>query len=402
MNPGARAALRCVGGLDELATSLRERLLREAGDGDGGGGLQERIRSLVDRECGLLDADTRARLATLVAERSFGLGPLEPLLADPRVDEVMVNGAGAVWVERAGRIEPAAAAFGSEAELRHAIERILAPLGRRVDEACPLVDARLPDGSRVNVVIPPLALDGPALTIRRFRPRGMSPDDLVAAGTLIPPLRDFLARCVRARLNLLVSGGTGSGKTTTLNALSSFVPAGERIVTIEDAAELRLQQPHVVRLEARPPSLEGRGEVTIRALVRNALRMRPDRIVVGEVRGAEALDMLAAMTTGHDGSLSTVHAGSPEEALRRVETLALMADVGLPHAAVREQVADAIDVVVHQVRARDGARRVVAVSEVVRVAGGAAAREIYAVRDQRPRWRAPLGDALARRLEEAA
>jgi pilus assembly protein CpaF len=391
-----------VGGLDELATSLRERLLREAGEGDGGGDLQERIRSLVDRECGLLDADTRARLAAMVAERSFGLGPLEPLLADPRVDEVMVNGAGTVWVERQGRLEPASAAFGSEAELRHAIERILAPLGRRVDEACPLVDARLPDGSRVNVVIPPLALDGPALTIRRFRPRGMSPDDLVAAGTLIPALRDFLARCVRARVNLLVSGGTGSGKTTTLNALSSFVPAGERIVTIEDAAELRPQQPHVVRLEARPPSLEGRGEVTIRALVRNALRMRPDRIVVGEVRGAEALDMLAAMTTGHDGSLSTVHAGSPEEALRRVETLALMADVGLPHAAVREQVADAIDVVVHQVRSRDGARRVVAVSEVVRVAGGAAAREIYAVRDRRPRWRAPLGEALARRLEEAA
>jgi pilus assembly protein CpaF len=293
-------------------------------------------------------------------------------------------------------------AFGSEAELRHAIERILAPLGRRVDEASPLVDARLPDGSRVNVVIPPLALEGPILTIRRFRRRGFSADELIEAGTLNPPLRDFLARCVRARLNLLVSGGTGSGKTTTLNALSAFIPEGERIVTVEDAAELRLRQPHVVRLESRPANLEGRGEVTIRGLVRNALRMRPDRIVVGEVRGAEALEMLAAMTTGHDGSLSTVHAGSPEEAVRRVETLALMADVALPHAAIREQVADAIDVVVHQARMRDGARRVMAVAEVVRVAGAVGVREVYALRDGRPCWRAALSDAVAARLGAAA
>jgi pilus assembly protein CpaF len=296
----------------------------------------------------------------------------------------------------------AAVAFGSEAELRHAIERILAPLGRRVDEASPLVDARLPDGSRVNVVIPPLALEGPILTIRRFRRRGFSADELVEAGTLNPPLRDFLAQCVRARLNLLVSGGTGSGKTTTLNALSAFIPEGERIVTVEDAAELRLRQPHVVRLESRPANLEGRGEVTIRGLVRNALRMRPDRIVVGEVRGAEALEMLAAMTTGHDGSLSTVHAGSPEEAVRRVETLALMADVALPHAAVREQVADAIDVVVHQARMRDGSRRVTAVAEVVRVAGAVGVRQVYALRDGRPCWRAALSDGVAARLGAAA
>jgi pilus assembly protein CpaF len=393
-----------VEALEELAGSLRERMLREAGEsarGEGAGDVRARIRTLVERECGLLDPGERERLAEMVAERSFGLGPLEPLLADPAIDEVMVNGPGAVWVERAGRVEPVEVGFGSEAELGHAIERILAPLGRRVDEACPLVDARLPDGSRVNVVIPPLSLDGPILTIRRFRRRGMSPDELVAARTMTGGLRDFLARCVRARLNLLVSGGTGSGKTTTLNALSRFVPAGERIVTVEDAAELRLQQPHVVRLESRPAGLEGRGEVTIRALVRNALRMRPDRIVVGEVRGPEALDMLAAMTTGHDGSLSTVHAGSPEEALRRVETLALMADVALPHAAVRQQVADAVDLVVHQVRARDGTRRVVAVGEVVRVAGGPAIRDVYAVRDGRARWRAPLSDALARRLEDA-
>ncbi|HEU4657831.1 MAG TPA: CpaF family protein [Capillimicrobium sp.] len=387
--------------LDRLADRLREHLIaaREAGDDTD---LHARIAALVDREATLLDADARRRLVELVTERSFGLGPLEPLLSDPSVDEVMVNGPDAVWVERAGRVEPTDVRFADAAALRHAIERILAPLGRRVDEAEPLCDARLPDGSRVNVVIPPLALDGPVLTIRRFRRRGLSPDDLVELGTWSPPLRDALERAVAARCNVLVSGGTGSGKTTTLNALSSFIGADERVVTIEDAAELRLQQPHVVRLEARPPGVEGRGEVPIRRLVRNALRMRPDRIVVGEVRGAEALDMLQAMGSGHDGSLSTVHAGSAEEALRRVETLALMADVGLPHAAVREQVAAAIDLVVHQARLRDGSRRVVSLSEVVRVASGPATREVYAWRDGRPVWRAALGDALTARLAEVA
>jgi pilus assembly protein CpaF len=395
MDPAARAAA-----LDDLAASLRERLIAEAGATEGD--LHDRIRALVDREAALLDAGARAELVAKVAERSFGLGPLEPLLADPAVDEVMVNGPGAVWVERAGRIERTGVAFATDEDVRHAIERILAPLGRRVDEAEPLCDARLPDGSRVNVVIPPLALDGPVLTIRRFRRHGFSDADLVELCTWSPPLRDFLAQAVRARLSILVSGGTGSGKTTTLNALSSFVPEGERIVTIEDTAELRLQQPHVVRLEARPPSVEGRGEVTIRRLVRNALRMRPDRIVVGEVRGPEALDMLSAMSTGHDGSLCTVHAGSPAEALRRLETLALMAGLGLPHAAIREQVADAVNLVVHQARVGGGARRVVAVAEVVRVAGGPAARELYGWRGDRPVWRAPLGDALAGRLSEAA
>jgi pilus assembly protein CpaF len=386
--------------LDELAGSLRERLLAGAGEAaaDGGGDAQASIRALVDREAALLDPADREELVARVSERSFGLGPLEPLLRDPQVDEIMVNGTGPVWVEREGRVEPSAVAFATEAELRHAIERILAPLGRRVDEAEPLCDARLPDGSRVNVVIPPLALDGPALTIRRFPRHSLGADDLVALGTWPAALRDLLAAAVPARLTILVSGGTGSGKTTTLNVLSSFVGAGERIVTIEDAAELRLQQPHVVRLEARPPSVEGRGEVTIRRLVRNALRMRPDRIVVGEVRGGEALDMLAAMSTGHEGSLSTVHAGSPDEALRRLETLALVAGLGLPHAAIREQVADAIDLVVHQARLHDGRRRIVAVSEVVRAAGGPATRELFRLRGDRPVWRAPLDEALSARL----
>ena len=384
--------------LDAVATALRERLLREPAADAPPGDREALIRSLVDREAGVLAPEQRDELVRRIAERSFGLGPLESLLDDPEVDEIMVSGTAPAWVERGGRLEPTTVAFASEEELRHTIERILAPLGRRVDEAQPLVDARLPDGSRVNVVVPPLALDGPALTIRRFRRRGFSAADLVAHGTVSAPLLEFLARAVQARANVLVCGGTGSGKTTTLNALSGYIGIDERVVTIEDAAELRLRQPHVVRLEARPANLEGRGEVTIRALVRNALRMRPDRIVVGEVRGAEALDMLTALSTGHDGSLCTVHAGSPAEALRRIETLALMAELGLPHAAVREQVADAIDLVVCQARMGDGSRQVVAVSEVVRVAGGAGVRDVFTLRDGRPCWRAPLGDSLAGRL----
>ena len=383
--------------LDTLAGALRERLLATAGESDGEPAA-DRIRALVDREAAVLDADAREGLTARIAERAFGLGPLEPLLGDPAVEEIMVSGTSPVWVERGGRLERTGVAFAREGDLREAIDRILAPLGRRVDEAEPLADARLPDGSRVNVVLPPLALDGPALTIRRFRRRGFTPEELVTNGTLNPPLLDFLARAVRSRATVLICGGTGSGKTTTLNALSSFIGTEERVVTIEDAAELSLRQPHVVRLEARPPNVEGRGEVTIRRLVRNALRMRPDRIVVGEVRGEEALDLLTALSTGHDGSLSTVHAGSPAEALRRVETLALMAGLGLPHAALREHVADAFDLVVCQARGPDGARRVVAVAEVVRVAGGAAARELYSWRDGRGRWRAALSEPLAARL----
>src|SRR5438874_7468702 len=390
--------------LDELAEALRARLIESArADSVRGAaladGLEEEVRSLVDREAAVLDEPDRRELCERVLRLATGLGPLEPLLADPSVDEVMVNGSDSVWVERGGRLEQAAVKFASDAELLHAIERILAPLGRRVDEASPVCDARLPDGSRVNVVIPPLALSGPCLTIRRFRRQGFSLSDLVENGTLSEELASFLARCVRARASILVSGGTGSGKTTTLGALSGALPDGERIVTIEDAAELRLRQPHVVRLEARPPNLEGRGEVTIRQLVRNALRMRPDRIVVGEVRGSEALDMLMALNTGHDGSLTTVHANSPPDALRRVETLALMAGVGLPHAAVREQLASALQLVVHQARAPDGRRRVESVAEVVRAPGGAGTRELYRLRDGRPGWRPPGGGELAARLE---
>jgi len=387
--------------LEIVAASLRERLLRDARRAGAALGEPE-LAALVEREAGVLAPADRVELARLVRERAFGLGPLEPLLGDPTVEEVMVNGLAPVFVERRGRIEATGVAFASEDELRHTIERILGPLGRRVDEAQPLVDARLPDGSRVNVVIPPLALDGPTLTIRRFRRRGFAPAELVAAGTLDAELMELLDACVRARASVLVSGGTGSGKTTTLGTLSGSIDPAERIVTIEDAAELKLRQPHVVRLEARPANVEGRGEVTIRQLVRNALRMRPDRIVVGEVRGAEALDMLAALSTGHEGSLTTVHAGSPEEALRRVETLALMADTGLPHAAVRELVAGALDLVVHQERGRDGVRRIVAVSEVVRVAGGAATRELYRWRAGEEPLRAAPGHGLAARLAGCA
>jgi pilus assembly protein CpaF len=382
--------------LDELASALRSRLIERAREGVASGGLEDEVRALVEDEAGPLPDSERDVLAERVVLLASGLGPLEPLLADPSVDEVMVNGPAAVYAERAGRIERADVRFADEAELLHAVERILAPLGRRVDEASPLCDARLADGSRVNVVIPPLSLDGPCLTIRRFRRRGFSLRDLVANGTLPPALAELLALCVAAHATILVSGGTGSGKTTTLNALSGAIPGEERIVTIEDAAELRLRQRHVVRLEARPPNLEGRGEVTIRQLVRNALRMRPDRIVVGEVRGGEALDMLQALNTGHDGSLTTVHANSPPDALRRVETLALMAGVGLPHSAVRAQVVSAIDVVVHQARRADGSRAVESVTEVVRAAGGNGVRDIYR---RGGRLRPPREGPLAARLE---
>ena len=385
-----------VEALDDLAIALRERLVERARAGEASGdALEAEVRALVEREAAALPEDERDALCDRVVLLATGLGPLEPLLSDPSVDEVMVTGPGEVYVERRGRIEPTGVSFAGEAQLMHAIERVLAPLGRRVDEASPLCDARLPDGSRVNVVIPPLSLSGPCLTVRRFRHQGFSLRELVAAGTMPGDVAELLALCVAARAAVLVSGGTGSGKTTTLGALSGAIPGEERIVTIEDAAELRLRQRHVVRLESRPANLEGRGEVTIRQLVVNALRMRPDRIVVGEVRGPEALDMLQALNTGHDGSLTTVHANSPADALRRIETLALMAGVGLPHAAVRDQVASALDVVVHQARLPDGARVVESVSEVARVAGGAGTRELWA---RGGRLRDPGPGELAKRL----
>ena len=312
----------------------------------------------------MLGDEDRAALVARIVRDTVGLGPLEDLLADPRVEEVMVNGPEQVYVERGGKIEASEVSFESEEELRNAIERILSPLGRRIDELSPMVDARLADGSRVNVVIPPLSIDGPVVSIRRFGARRPGPRELVELGTLDPGQRDLLERSVAARRSILISGGTGSGKTTLLNAISSFIAAGERVVTIEDAAELRLQQPHVVRLESRPASVEGRGEVTIRDLLRNALRMRPDRIVIGEVRGAEALDLLTALNTGHDGALSTVHANSPADAIARIETLALMAGVGLPHGAIAEQARRGIDLVVQIERRPDGARRVIEIAEV--------------------------------------
>lgn len=365
----------------ELAAALRGRLVERrraaaARGGEESGDLGEAVRALVAEDAVLLGDGDREEIAARIVRDSVGLGPLEVLLADPAVEEVMVNGPGTVYVERGGRIEVTDVAFADEEELRNAIERILAPLGRRVDELSPMVDARLADGSRVNVVIPPLAIDGPVVSIRRFGARRPGPDELVALGTLTAAQRGALEAAVAGRRSILVSGGTGSGKTTLLNALSGFIDAGERVVTIEDAAELRLQQPHVVRLESRPAGVEGRGQVSIRDLLRNALRMRPDRIVIGEVRGPEALDLLTALNTGHDGALSTVHANSPADALSRLETLALMAGVGLPHAAVAEQVQRGIDLVVHLERRADGTRVVTEIAEVVRAAGTTAVRTL--------------------------
>ncbi|HTD33519.1 MAG TPA: CpaF family protein, partial [Candidatus Elarobacter sp.] len=314
-------------------------------------------------------AEHAARIRHEVIEEALGLGPLESLLHENDVTEIMVNGHGNVYVERGGVIERTDKQFVDDGQVRLVIERIIAPLGRRLDESSPMVDGRLPDGSRVNAIIGPLAIDGPTLTIRRFGTKRFGVDDLLAVGAITPPVIDFLRACVEARLNILVSGGTGSGKTTLLNALSSFIPKRDRIVTIEDAAELKLAQPHVVRLESRPANLEGRGQIAIRDLVRNSLRMRPDRIVVGECRGGEALDMLQAMNTGHDGSLTTVHANSARDALSRVETMVMMAGFELPVRAIREQIAGAVDIVVQVARLRDGSRRVTGVSEVVGMEG---------------------------------
>jgi pilus assembly protein CpaF len=308
-------------------------------------------------------ADRQRLLAWIVADIT-GYGPLDPLLQDDSITEVMCNGSQAVYVERGGLLEKTDVVFEDDKHLMRIIDRIVAPLGRRVDEASPMVDARLPNGYRVNATIPPLTLGGPVLTVRKFARTPFTAQDLIANGTLSSELVAFLRACVDARINIVISGGTGSGKTTLLNVVSAFIPVGDRIIVIEDTAELQFKQDHVVRMEYRPPNVEGRGEVSIRQLVINALRMRPDRIVVGEVRSGEALDMLQAMNTGHDGSLTTVHSNSPRDSLRRIETMVLMAGMELPLQAIREQVSSAVELVVHMDRMRDGARRVVQVSEV--------------------------------------
>jgi len=312
-----------------------------------------------------LSRQEREDLVREVQDETFGLGPIEPLMQDPTVADILVNGAHEVYVERRGKLERTNAIFRDDAHLLQIIDRIVSAVGRRVDESSPMVDARLPDGSRINAIIAPLALDGPVLSIRRFAIDPLKMSDLIAYGTVTPALADVLRGAVQARLNILVSGGTGAGKTTLLNVLSNAIPTNERIVTIEDSAELQLQQDHVVRLETRPPNIEGKGAVAQRDLVRNALRMRPDRIVVGEVRGGEVLDMLQAMNTGHDGSLSTVHANSSRDALSRLETMVLMSGLALPVRAMRDYIASALDAIVHVARLSDGTRKVVRVTEIV-------------------------------------
>ncbi len=330
--------------------------------------IHEALPGVLAREEALTASD-RAQASQQIIDEILGHGPIEPLLRDPEVTEIMVNAWDRIYVERYGHIQPVENAFLDEAHLRRVIDRIVSRIGRRVDESSPMVDARLPDGSRVNAVVPPISLDGAALTIRKFATEPYTVTDLIRFRTLTEPVAGLLQTCVQGRLDILISGGTGSGKTTLLNVLSQFLPADERIITIEDSAELRLWQEHVLRLEYRPPNMEGRGEVTIRDLVRNALRMRPDRIVVGEVRDGAALDMLQAMNTGHDGSLTTVHANSPRDSLARLETMVLMAGIDLPVRAIREQVASAIDLIVQLSRLKDGTRRVTQISEVVGMEG---------------------------------
>ena len=360
----------------ELKNRIHLALVSELGprlfDVEDGGAVRSRveseIRDQLAQESGL-SHDDRQRLGAEIADDIFGYGPLERLLADPSVSEIMVNGPKDIWIERAGRLSETPLTFTDASHLRRIMTKMVGQIGRRIDESSPLVDARLPDGSRLNAIIPPLSLSGPLLTIRKFAQNRFALSELIEIGTLSNESAEFLENCIRAQLNILVSGGTGSGKTTFLNALSAAIPDSDRIVTIEDAAELQLAQRHVIRLESRPKNIEGEGEITIRDLVRNALRMRPDRIIVGEVRGAEALDMLQAMNTGHEGSLSTVHANSPRDALNRLETMVLMAGYELPLRAIRSHVSSALELVVQLDRLDDGSRRIVEISEVQRMEG---------------------------------
>ena len=326
--------------------------------------IRDVANRLINEEAAPLSVIQRRHVVRQIEDEVMGLGPLEPLLADPSVSDILVNGPNNIYVERSGKLQRTAVRFNDDAHLLNIIDRIVSKVGRRIDESTPMVDARLKDGSRVNAIIPPLAIDGPVLSIRRFRKDALNIDDLVRYGSLNPALVGLLRAIVMARLNVMISGGTGSGKTTLLNAMSAFIPERERIVTIEDSAELQLQQPHVVRLETRQVNVEGRGQITQRDLVRNSLRMRPDRIVVGEVRGAEALDMLQAMNTGHDGSLTTIHANSSRDALSRVETMVAMTGITFPISALRNQIASAIDVIIHMERQEDGCRRIISVQEI--------------------------------------
>ena len=326
--------------------------------------IEELFDAILNEENIILGRAERQRLFEQIVAEILGYGPLQPLLVDPTITEIMVNGADQVYVERAGKLEKTNLTFESDEHVMRIIDRIVAPLGRRIDESSPYVDARLPDGSRVNAVIPPIALNGPTLTIRIFAKTPLTIDNLIEFGSITPEAVEFCRACVVARLNIVVSGGTGSGKTTLLNVLSGFIPESERIVTVENAAELQLRQEHVVTLESRPPNIEGKGEISIRDLVVNCLRMRPDRIVVGECRSGEALDMLQAMNTGHDGSLTTAHSNSPRDTLARLETMVLMAGMDLPMRAIREQISSAVDLIVHEERMRDGTRKVVNITEV--------------------------------------
>ncbi len=359
--------------LDEVAQQIHKALIEDLGPNlyqsrREGESLEvkvtQKLNELVRTEATILTAEEKEHLADQIKHDVLGYGPLEEFLNDPTVTEVMVNNAKTIYIERGGKVFPTTAQFFDETHLRRVIEKIVGEVGRRIDESAPMVDARLPDGSRVNAIVPPLAINGAKLTIRKFSADPFSVNDLIKFGTLTPGIASFLEACVRGRLNVVISGGTGSGKTTLLNVLSSFIPSNERIITIEDSVELQLRQDHVIQLESRPQNIEGKGQVTIRDLVRNSLRMRPDRIVVGEVRGGETLDMLQAMNTGHDGSLTTVHANSPRDVLSRLETMVLMSGMELPIRAVREQVASAIDVIIHEARFRDGTRRVTHITEV--------------------------------------
>jgi pilus assembly protein CpaF len=362
----------------EVRIRVQERLVEVLGprlydstlsDNELEGLVHQRLRELLEEEETPLSAQEKLLVVRQIGDSVLGLGPLEPFVRDPEVTEIMVNGWDTIYVERSGKLYWTGTKFHDEGQLRRTIDKIVAKVGRRVDEASPYVDARLPDGSRVNAIIPPLSIDGPALTIRKFAADPYGADDLVEFGTMSSAVAKFLEACVRGRINIMISGGTGAGKTTTLNVVSSFIPDDERIITIEDAAELKLQQPHVVRLESRPPNIEGKGQVSIRDLVRNALRMRPDRIVVGEVRDAAALDMLQAMNTGHDGSVSTIHSNSPRDSLARLETITMMAGMDLSSRSIREQISSAIQLIVHQQRLKDGTRRFTHVTEVVGMEG---------------------------------